>query len=734
MKTNFSQSEATFFKLVAHDLDGQPMTDLIRRNFLKCIGAVAAISVGSKRTSEASSSFRRLALASALQFPTRDAMKSADLVKDSTVILTEQGREGIFQLRSGDYSTRIAADTLEGVFIKIDFAAAAECALVRVFDELDVSWFGAVGDGSNATAAFAAAISLSHFLGLNRIVCKDPTKQFKIADLRIATNTVIDLGGATVLGDFGPWGTHSGDGSPIYWTRNIFHTVAADAPSVKLKNMTLNGQSDPAFQMKGGVPMVDFRGGATPGRCVIRIENVTVTRGSNRIYSEGSGTIAPTLLLDARNMEILVYNADELWINDVEIRSCPGEMIQVQSDDERTRVRIDNLFATKARDSNPLSRWSGSALNVLNCHPTSAIKNSRFHFFAKSALNWEFSGGLLETCEFEDVNDSNALDFNEASSYRFNQLIVRNCFFKNISNVGIRASSSNALFENNTFERVNICISFEGDVVGNGGRGSWLKTNDLMLANNFVRNCWIKSFDPTHQERIGIRILGKDANNPISVAVEGAAIVDRQPAEAKARYGIYAKNARLRLSGYFADGSDALIYLTGSVAVRGQDMIVAPEVGQTVHTFQLAGATLGRKALILNNIVRQTPLVAGNYDFRVGSSSIDVDAIHINDFPDFAGISNFKTAISRDGKLAGSAKYRLSSIAAGLSVNTRVTVTGARLGDRAEAFVNSNQKGLVISAYVTSKNTVTVTYFNPAGWAVDLPSHTVTAWVWKPPN
>jgi hypothetical protein len=661
-------------------------------------------------------------------------MKSADFVKDSTVILTEPGREGIFQLRRGNYSSHIAADTLEGVFIKIDSTAATECALVRVCDELDVSWFGALGDGSDATPAFAAAISLSHFLGLNRIVCNDATKQFKIVQLGITTNTVIDLGGATVLGDFGPWGRHSGDGTPIYWTRNIFHSVAADAPSVKLKNMTINGQSDPAFQMKGGVPMVDFQGGSTPGRCIIEIESVTVTRGSNRIYSAGSGIGVPTHLLDARNMEILVYNADELWINDLEIRSCPGEMIQVQSDDERTRVRIDNLFATKARDSNLSTRWSGSALNVLNCHPTSAIKNSRFQFFTKSALNWESSGGLIETCEFENVNDSSALDFNEASSYRFNQFVVRNCSFKDVSNVGIRASSSNALFENNTFEKVNICISFEGDVVGDGARGSWLKTNDLALANNFVRNCWMKSFDPTHQDRIGIRILGKDANKPISVAVEGAAIVDRQPAEAKARYGVYAKNVRLRLSGYFGDGSDALIYLTGTVVVRGQDMIVAPEVGQTVHTFQLAGATLGRKALILNNIVRQTPLVAGNYDFWVGSSSVDVDAIHINDSPDFAGVSNFNAAISRDGKLAGSTKCKPTNIAAGLSVSTTVTVTGARLGDRAEAFVNSDQNGLVMSAYVSSNNTVTVTYFNPTGWAVDLPSHAVTAWVWKPLN
>lgn len=662
---------------------------------------------------------------------TRTALKALDTAVTTLTFLGEAGREGFFEWTPGDFSTHVATDTGEGVFIKADAVASTAGAWVRVYDEVDVRWFGAAGNGSNATTAFAAAISLSQFLGLNRVVCKSSTEQFKIVELHITDDVEIDLGGATILGDFGPWGTHSTLGTPIHWTKNVFFSTAANAPSVKLKNLTINGQSDPAFLMTGGTPLIDFRGAAAPGRCVIEFDNVTITRGSNRIYTAGSGISIPTLLLDARNMEVLIYNADEVWINDLEFRSSPGEYVQIQSDDRRTKVRINRYYATKARDSDG-ARWSTSALNVLNCHPTSEIRNSRFWLFIKSAINWESDGGLIESCEFEDINDSNALDFNEASSYRFNQFVVRNCYFRDVFSVGIRASSSNTLFENNTFENVNICISYEADVAGDGARGAWLKANDVILANNVVRNCWVKSFNPSHTSRIGIRALGKDASTPIQLTIEGGSVVDRQPSSGRAQYGVFAKDAGLQLSGYLGDGDAALVYMTGTMKVRARDLVLAPEPGASVHSFHFDGATLGPKDFVIEASTRVTALDAGNYDLRVDSTTLDIDAIHINGSPTFTATSNSTLAISRDGCLKGTATFDPPSIAAGASTSTTVTVTGARLGDRAEAFINTSQSGLVLSAYVSASNTVTVIYFNPTGAAVDLASHTLTLWVKKP--
>ncbi len=666
---------------------------------------------------------------------TRTALKALDTTKDNKVaLLTEAGREGIFLWKTGNYSTHLAADTEGGVFIKANAIASTAGAWVRLCDEIDVRWFGAVGDGSDATAAFAAAISLSQFLKFNRVVCRDATKQFKIISLQFTANIEIDLYGGTVLGDFGTWGTHSVSGVPIYWTKNVFYSTAANAPSITLRNFTLNGQSDPSLLMAGGTPIIDFRGAASPGRCVVRFENFTLTRGGNRIYTTGSGITNPTILFDYRNMEVLLYNVDEAWMVNSTFRSSPAEMVQVQCDDQRTRLRIRDCYFTKSRDNNPASKWSSSGLNVFNCHPSSEMRNTRFWFFGKSPVNWESDGGLIETCEFDFVDDSNGLDFNEASSYRHNQFVVRNCYFKDIVNVGIRCSSSNTLFENNTFEDVNICIGYEAGVVGDPAKGTWLKANQTPLVNNVVRNCWAKSFNAAHANKVGIRAIGVSAALPVQLTIEGGSVQDRQASGRKPLYGVYGQNVNLTLRGYLGDGTVALTYLTGASTCRVRDAILAPEVGEGVHTFHLDNVTLGKKAFVLDNCSRPNALDAGQYDFRVDGGTIDLDAIHVNGSPNFAGTSN-NAVVARDGVIQGSATYDPPNLAAGAVATTTVTVTGARLalGERVAAVPSINPQGVVVTGAVSASNTVTVTYDNRSAAALDLGSHTVTAYVIKSP-
>jgi hypothetical protein len=71
------------------------------------------------------------------------------------------------------------------------------------------------------------------------------------------------------------------------------------------------------------------------------------------------------------------------------------------------------------------------------------------------------------------------------------------------------------------------------------------------------------------------------------------------------------------------------------------------------------------------------------------------------------------------------------SIAAAGTTTTTVTVTGAALGDFADASFSLSLAGLVVTAYVSAANTVTVVFFNPTGGAVDLASGTLRARVRK---
>lgn len=662
----------------------------------------------------------------------RTALKALNPNAAAIAFLVESERQGIFKWTAGDYSTHIDADAAEGIFIKAEAIAAAAGAWVRVYDEIDVCWFGAAGDGSDATSAFAAAISLSQFLGLNRIVCKDAAKQFKIVELRITDDIEIDLGGATILGDFGAWGAHSVDAAPIYWTKNVFYSVATDAPSVTLKNMTINGQSSPAYRMLGGTPLIDFRGAATPANSKVNMNNVVMTRGSNRRYTTGSGIAAPTLLLEALNMEILLYNLDHVWIDDCTLRSSPGEMVQVQSDDARTVLKINRLYATKARDNNPSTKWSSSALNVMNCHPSSEMRNSHFYFFTKGAVNWESDGGLIDSCTFDHVDDSNGLDFNEASSYRFDNHTVRNCYFRNISKVGIRTSGSNELFENNTFEDVNLPIRFEAGVLGNPARGAWLKSNQVSLVNNTVRNNNVVSCNASHTGKQEISALGVSSSIFIELRVEGGSLVNRQPSTKKSLFGVWGKHVRLSLSGYFGNGATALVYLTGTATCFARDCIFAPEAGESVNVFEFENLTVGVRGIVLDNCSRITVLDAGNYDFRTATVTFDRNSIHVNNSPDFAGTSN-NAVVNRDGRLKGSKSYDPDSIASGASVSTTVTVPGCRASDADAVLISASVStaGLLVTGTVTANDTVTVVYANLTGSAVDLASHKLTVYVMK---
>jgi hypothetical protein len=82
-------------------------------------------------------------------------------------------------------------------------------------------------------------------------------------------------------------------------------------------------------------------------------------------------------------------------------------------------------------------------------------------------------------------------------------------------------------------------------------------------------------------------------------------------------------------------------------------------------------------------------------------------------------------------EIAAKATYDPPSIAAGSSATTTVTVNGAAVGDMAVAAFSGNVHPIVLSAYVSAANTVTVVLSNPSGSAVDLASGTLFAKVTK---
>lgn len=83
-------------------------------------------------------------------------------------------------------------------------------------------------------------------------------------------------------------------------------------------------------------------------------------------------------------------------------------------------------------------------------------------------------------------------------------------------------------------------------------------------------------------------------------------------------------------------------------------------------------------------------------------------------------------------RLKGSKTFNPPSIAGSGVTTTTVTVTGAALGQKADASFSLDVTGLMLDAEVTSANTVTVSLFNPTAGAIDLASGTLSAFVWGP--
>lgn len=77
--------------------------------------------------------------------------------------------------------------------------------------------------------------------------------------------------------------------------------------------------------------------------------------------------------------------------------------------------------------------------------------------------------------------------------------------------------------------------------------------------------------------------------------------------------------------------------------------------------------------------------------------------------------------------LEGSVAFDPPSLADGVGTTTTVTVTGAALGDFAQASFSLDLQGISLTAYVSAANTVSVRFQNESGGVLDLASGTLRA-------
>lgn len=103
---------------------------------------------------------RQSALASSRNVVDRAALKALDTVANRNAYLLEEGREGNFIWRAGDFASQVSGDTSEAIYIKADDVAATAGAWVRQYNFTSAAtWFSIVVAPDDDTDTLQAAVN-----------------------------------------------------------------------------------------------------------------------------------------------------------------------------------------------------------------------------------------------------------------------------------------------------------------------------------------------------------------------------------------------------------------------------------------------------------------------------------------------------------------------------------------------------------------------------------------------
>lgn len=94
-------------------------------------------------------------------------------------------------------------------------------------------------------------------------------------------------------------------------------------------------------------------------------------------------------------------------------------------------------------------------------------------------------------------------------------------------------------------------------------------------------------------------------------------------------------------------------------------------------------------------------------------------------YSDANGVLVTYTGNDWNGVISGSATYNPANLVDGDGATTTVTATGATLGMFAQATFNLDLQGIMLNAWVSAANTVSVRFQNETGGAIDLGSGTI---------
>jgi hypothetical protein len=148
-----------------------------------------------------------------------------------------------------------------------------------------------------------------------------------------------------------------------------------------------------------------------------------------------------------------------------------------------------------------------------------------------------------------------------------------------------------------------------------------------------------------------------------------------------------------------------------------------------------ADVVLASCAVRCSEIVANTHYAPANVTRSLGYQATTVtlaeNRVGPNEFRANTGTITAEYSGITESLLEGSATYDPPSLVDGAGTSTTVTVTGAALGDFAEASFSRDLQGITVTAWVSAADTVSVRFQNETGGPIDLASGTLRARIRK---
>lgn len=555
--------------------------------------------------------------------------------------------------------------------------------------EISLAAHGLHGDGRDESVRFQDGMDLLLDVGLSKLVGRGD-KTYRAMGLIPAGDMDIDLKGGTLESDY----------SNTTGSVGIFSAVNR---KIRLMNLLMDGNYDPnGGPLAAGQPLLQLIGG-----------DVTLWGFGLKKSGNLAGTGGAPAILDYRNQEILIHNADRCIIGQSSFADSLGEMLCIQSDDKRTHLEITSSLFSKQRSNDPANVWANSGLLIFNVAPTSFARGLRFEHFANSAANVLSDGFAAENIWMDDIRSSSGWDTTESAKALCHNAKMRNIHGRNIPNGGIvRIGGNNVSADVIDHGGCKYGVLFEATASGPQSLGAWMDATPKETFGSRISCAPSEDYAAGTPSDAQIYVRGASAALMSYIDIIGTSDTDTGSPSIN---GVNTQNAELTFhGGLMTEGDTNLIIHTGAGGLRFNN-VRFKATGDVLTLNAVAANT----RIEFNNCTRIGALNSGKFDIQRSGATTGLATLTValNNSPTLDTFEALTGAlILRDGFIQTDAEY-IHNQASGIrgTAHEEYTIAGARIGDTVTVNMKTEDSVFRATGRVIADDTVEVSVSHSLG-------------------